>query len=149
MGKVQKMFKAIFVDTCGWIALNNKRDTFFDKAQRINKELLTKSYRYITTNFVLDETYTALLDKANHFITVNFGESIRKANTVDVIYITKDIEDRSWNLFKRYSDKDFSFTDCTSFIIIQDLIRHMGQKFERKIFTNDKHFKQMGYELLL
>lgn len=96
----------------------------------------------MTTNFVLDETYTGLLTKVGHFAAVDFGEKIRAAKTVRVIHVTEEIEDQAWDLFKQYSDKDFSFTDCTSFVVMRQL--NLGEAF-----TNDHHFEQMEFEILL
>jgi len=67
---------------------------------------------------------------------------------VRVIYITREIENKSWELFKKYSDKEFSFTDCTSFVILQGLFEDKRVK-EVKVFASDNHFCQMGYEILL
>ncbi len=61
---------------------------------------------------------------------------------VEVIHITESIEEKAWQIFKRYSDKTFSFTDCTSFIIMQQL-------GITDVFTNDHDFEQMGFVILL
>jgi len=134
--------KQILVDTNGWVALNSKKDQLHNTAININKELLKNGYRYVTTNFILDETYTGLLIKVGHFASVDFGEKIRKSLTLQTVHIAEDIEDEAWELFKKYSDKYFSFTDCTSFVIMQRL----GIK---KAFTSDHHFEQMGFVKLL
>lgn len=130
--------KQIFADANGWIALNSKRDQLHNKAVKINKKRLQSGHRYVTTNFVLDENYTGLVTKVGHFAAVDFGERIRSARTVQVIHITEEIEEDAWRLFKQYSDKDFSFTDCTSFVV-------MNQLKLTEAFTNDHHFEQMGY----
>ena len=134
--------KQIFADANGWIALNSKKDQLHNAAVTINKELLQSGHRYMTTNFVLDETYTALLTKVGHFAAVDFGERIRGARTVQVIHITQDIEEKAWTLFKQYYDKDFSFTDCTSFVVMQQLNL-------TEALTNDHHFEQIGFTILL
>jgi predicted nucleic acid-binding protein len=134
--------KQIFADANGWIALNSKKDQLHSTAVTINKELLQNGHRYVTTNFVLDETYTGLLVHVGHFAAVDFGERIRSTRTVHMIHITEDIEEEAWNLFKQYSDKDFSFTDCTSFVVMRQLRL-------TEAFTNDHHFEQMGFALLL
>ena len=113
--------KRIFADANGWIALNSKRDQLHNSAVKINKDLLQGRHRYLTTNYVLDETYTGLLSKVGHFAAVDFGERIRSARTVEVIHITEDIEGEAWSLFKQYCDKLFSFTDCTSFVVMRQL----------------------------
>lgn len=134
--------KQIFADTNGWIALNSKRDQGYDAAVKINKALLQKGHRYVTTNFVLDETYTGLLTKVGHFAAVDFGEKIRATRTVQLIHITEELEEEAWKLFKQYSDKDFSFTDCTSFVV-------MRQWNVMEAFTNDHHFEHKGFTILL
>ena len=132
----------IFADANGWIALNSKRDQLHDTAVSVNRDLLSKGCRYITTNFVLDESYTGLLTKVGHFAAVDFGEKIRSSKVVQTIHVTEEIEEEAWELFKQYSDKDFSFTDCTSFVIM----RQFGLS---EVFTNDRHFEQMGFTILL
>lgn len=110
--------KRIFVDTNCWIALNNKRDQFHNTSIKLNQELLKEGCRYITTNYILDETYTGLLMKVGHYVAVDFGERIRSSHTVQLVHISESIEERAWKLFKQYSDKNFSFTDCTSFVVM-------------------------------
>ncbi|MBI4822940.1 MAG: hypothetical protein HY805_01755 [Nitrospirae bacterium] len=43
-----------------------------------------------------------------------------------------------WKLLEKYSDKDFSFTDCTSFALMERL------KI-KTAFTFDAHFTQYGF----
>ena len=132
----------IFADTQGWIALSNKRDQFHQQALRINRRLISQHRRFLTTNFVLDETYTLLLRRIGHYGAITFGEMIRNTPSVEIIHITEGIENQAWELFKRYSDKEFSFTDCTSFVVM----RQLGLT---ETFTNDHHFEQMKFTILL
>jgi predicted nucleic acid-binding protein len=132
----------IFADANAWIALNSKRDQWHETALKINKESLQNGHRYVTTNFVLDETYTVLMMKVGHYAAVDFGERIRATRTTQVIHITEAIEEDAWSLFRQYSDKDFSFTDCTSFVVMRQLNL-------QEAFTNDHHFEQMGFAVLL
>lgn len=78
----------------------------------------------------------------SHKSAVEFGEMVHKAKTIDIVHISGEIEDEAWQLFKKYSDKEFSFTDCTSFVTMQRL----GLS---EAFTNDHHFEQVGYSVLL
>lgn len=133
---------AVFVDTNAWIALNSKRDNLHEEAMIANRRLLEHGYRYLTTNFVLDETYTGLRMKIGHFAAVDFGEKLRQSRMVTIIHISPDIETEAWQLFKQYADKEFSFTDCTSFAVM----RQWGLD---EAFTNDHHFSQMGFRICL
>ena len=80
--------------------------------------------------------------KVGHFAAVDFGEKIRKAQTVHILRVSEDMEKEAWDTFRDYSDKEFSFTDCTSFVVMQRL--NLTQAF-----TNDHHFEQMGFTILL
>ena len=84
----------------------------------------------MTSNFVLDETYTGLRTKVRHVAAVDFGKRIRQSRVVLVVHISEQLEEDAWELFKRCSDKSFSFTDCTSFVI-------MKQVGLMEAFTND------------
>lgn len=134
--------KQVFVDTNGWIALSSKRDQFHKIALQTNQRLLKSGCQYITTNYVLDETYTSLASRVGHFAAVDFGEKVRASRITTIIHITKEIEEESWQLFKKYSDKQFSFTDCTSFVV-------MNRMNLKEAFTNDRHFQQMGFKILI
>jgi hypothetical protein len=96
----------------------------------------------VTSNFVLDEAYTLLLHRAGYHVAVELGEDIRASRLVTVVRITPEWEDEAWQMFKRYTDKAFSFTDCTSFVVM----RHHGIW---EAFTNDHNFEQVGYQRLL
>jgi predicted nucleic acid-binding protein len=132
----------VFVDANAWMAIANKRDRLHESALILNKRLLQSGYQYVTTNYVLDETYTGLLMHVGHFAAVDFGERIRKARVIEVTHISEGIEEEAWELFKRYSDKSFSFTDCTSFAV-------MWRFNLTEAFTNDHHFEQAGFLALL
>lgn len=130
------------MDTGGWVALKHKGDAFWQKATTLHHALLTSGARYVTSNFVLDEAYTLLLHRAGHSVAVELGEEIRASRLVTVAHITPEWECEAWDLFKRFSDKTFSFTDCTSFVVM----RHRGT---REAFANDHNFTQAGYQRLL
>lgn len=132
----------IFVDTNAWIALNSKRDHLHREAVATNHRLLEHGCRYLSTNFVLDETYTGLRMKIGHVAAVDFGEKLQQSQLVTIIHISPELETAAWQLFKQYADKDFSFTDCTSFVVM----RQFGMT---EAFTNDHHFAQMGFSVLL
>jgi len=57
--------KKLFIDTGAWIALNNKKDEQHQDAVNANKDFPDKGYFYVTTDYILDETYTLLRFKAS------------------------------------------------------------------------------------
>jgi uncharacterized protein len=134
--------RLIFVDTSAWVALKHKGDSLCQQATITNRSLLTSGVRYVTSNFVLDETYTLLRLRAGHHIAVELGEEISKSHLITVLRISETLENEAWQIFKRYNDKEWSFTDCTSFAL-------MRQQQIAESFTNDHHFEQFGYQILL
>lgn len=132
--------KKLFIDTGAWIALNNRRDIHHSSAVKANKNFLDEGYFYVSTDYVLDETYTLLLYDVGHKRAVEFGDEIKSLldmRKISIIHINRDMLDEAWEVFKKYSDKDFSFTDCTSFAVMK--------KYEiSEAFSFDKHFEQYG-----
>jgi len=64
-----------------------------------------------------------------------------KSRIIDIVHVAPEIESQAWEIFKKYSDKSFSFTDCTSFAIMQQLEINQA-------FTFDSHFIQFGFQTL-
>jgi hypothetical protein len=67
----------IFVDTSAFLAIENRRDSYHSKAIRFRDSCLKAGSVLVTSDYVLDETYTILRVRAGHGIAVQFGEAIR------------------------------------------------------------------------
>ena len=131
----------IFVDTGAWIAIEDVIDKNHAKALKFRDKLRNEKKRLITTSYVLDETYTFLLIHIGYEKTLLFHDRIqrmRQGGILDIIHISEQIEEESWGAFERFnSDKKWSFTDCTSKVVMNSLGIN-------KVFTFDFHFEQMG-----
>lgn len=137
------MKRRVFIDAQGWVALKNQNDRHFEKAHQILQSLAATRTQLITTNFVLDEAYTVLRREAGHHIAVELGEEIRASKTLRVVHIGKKLQEKAWELFKeRDSGLNWSFTDCTSFIVMRRL--HINEAL-----TFDHEFEQAGFIALL
>jgi hypothetical protein len=130
----------MYVDTSAFYALEDVSDDNHRKAIRIRDEIGDKKVGLLTSNFVMDETLTLIRIKLGHDAAVNFGKNIRKSKIINVVHVTEEIEEHAWMIFVKYQDKDFSFTDCTSF----EVMKKYGVK---RAFTFDDHFKQIGFEI--
>jgi predicted nucleic acid-binding protein len=128
----------VFVDTSAFIALLDPRDDCHAQAVHVEQSLSSRAVRLVTTNFVLDETCTELRGKIQHSAILRFRDSVRQSRWLSVIRITEALEARAWEIFARYEDKDFSFTDCTSFAV-------MKQLGITTAFAFDEHFEQFGF----
>ena len=138
---LSKTVKKIFIDTWAWVALANESDVWHEVAEILNQDLVIAGYLYVTTNFVLDESYTLIQARVHKQAAIDFGEEIRvskETGVLKIIHISEEIEEEAWRIFKTYKDKDFSFTDCTSFVVMQQLGIN-------EAFTDDAHFSQFGF----
>jgi predicted nucleic acid-binding protein len=128
----------VFIDTGAFIAVIDKDDDYHDAAEAFFKKALEKEIKFMTTNFVVCETMNYLRSKISHSMAVFFWEHLKKSNVIEILRITPDIQDTAFKIFKQYVDKDFSFTDCTSFSAMKAF------KINR-VFAFDKHFEQYGH----
>jgi predicted nucleic acid-binding protein len=131
----------IFVDTGALIALEDVNDKNHAEAVTFRDKLRTEKKRLISTSYVLDETYTFLLLHIGYEKTLLFHNRIqrmRQGGILEIIHVSKEIEEESWQVFEEFNkDKLWSFTDCTSKVVMDSL----GIK---KAFAFDRHFDQMG-----
>lgn len=74
-----------------------------------------------TSNFVLDETLTLMRHRLGWHAAQSFGSEARAGLLAQQLRVTVDDEDEAWAIFLRYHDHVFSFTDCTSFALMQRL----------------------------
>jgi len=137
----------VLVDSGPLYALNSPRDQYFTKAQRILKKLQNEKSRLVTTDYVIDEAVTTLLTTKRggyHFAMnlLNWIFSPRKTSPqLRIEWITPSRFHRARVIFRRFNrDKTWSFTDCTSYALMNELKL-------KKAFTFDEHFTQMGFEV--
>lgn len=108
--------KKIFVDTGAWYALIDRRDPNHDRVVPVFEEFKS---RLVTSNFVVDETLTLLRYRLGWQIAYTFGEKVRSNTLAHTIRIQSADEQSAWDIFVRYQDHSFSFTDCTSFAVVE------------------------------
>ena len=128
-----------FVDTSAFYAAKDPSDQHHAQAVAFMESVRRNlSLRLVTSNFILDETLTLVRMKLGHETAVRFGHQIRESRIVEVIHITEALEERAWQIFQKYSDKKYSFTDCTSFAVMEGLSVWDA-------FTFDRHFGAHGF----
>ncbi|MEQ8186412.1 MAG: type II toxin-antitoxin system VapC family toxin [Candidatus Eremiobacterota bacterium] len=132
----------IFVDTGAWIAIEDKKDANHEKAMEFKNKILISRSRLITTNYILDETYTLMLMNTGYGKTIDFKYKLDQFisnNLLIIYYVNIEIEKYSWEVFEQFNrDKIWSFTDCTSKVVMEKL----GLI---EVFAFDRHFEHMGF----
>lgn len=124
----------IFTDTSAWYAYIDKSDADHAAAVKVIKNLKRP---LITSNYVLDETLTLVKLKMGYLVAVNFGQKLWSQEVAGLVRVTEEDESRAWEIFIKFKDKGYSFTDCTSFVIMERLTIDTA-------FAFDDHFIQYG-----
>jgi predicted nucleic acid-binding protein len=96
----------------------------------------------VTTEWVLTELADALANPADREQVASLIESMVDDSEVIVIPATRELFQRGLDFFKARPDKEWSLTDCISFVVMRDLSLSQAA-------TGDHHFEQAGYLALL
>lgn len=131
----------IFVDTSGWVALFVKNDSYHKKALDIFEGLKVSKSIMFTSDYVIDETITTILVRGDHKQSVIAGQSLLTSKIIKLVCVNTDYFQDAWELYQKYRDKKFSFTDVTSIVIMKELNIN-------KAFSFDREFVQAGIELI-
>ncbi|MFI5306767.1 MAG: type II toxin-antitoxin system VapC family toxin [Polyangiales bacterium] len=131
--------KSIFVDTAGFMMLADRADPHHERAAAFRDRWLERRGLLVTTDFVLDETLTLLRVRLGLDAAERFWHQIEASQRLQWEWIDPERASKARTWFFGWRDKAFSFTDCTSFVVMK----------ERRIkvaLTSDHHFEQAGFE---
>jgi len=131
----------MFADTSGWCALLDSSDQNHPGAAKLWREISGATAKIYTSDYVLDETITLIRRKIGHGPAVQFIRSIMASRIVEILRVTEAAWQDAWQMFEKQRDKDYSFTDCTSFVL-------MKQNGLSRSFAFDRHFTQAGFLLI-
>ena len=79
--------------------------------------------------------------RSSHATAVKFMDQIDKSH-IKIQRVTQELESAAKAIFRRFEDKRLSFTDCTSFA----LINHLGLD---AVLAFDEHFRYHPYSHLV
>jgi uncharacterized protein len=130
--------KALFVDTAGWVACSDEADPAHHKAVAARDAWLEAGGVFVTTDYVADETLTFVRMRLGLDAAEVWWRQVDGSQRLRWEFVSLARADKARGLFFRYRDKDFSFTDCTSFVVMRELKL-------REALTTDRHFVQAGF----
>jgi uncharacterized protein len=133
--------KGLFVDTAGWMACINAADPAHRQAVAARDGWLEAGGLLVTTDYVADETLTLLRLRHGLHTAEAWWRQVDDSTHLRWEFISLTRADKARGLFFRYTDKEFSFTDCTSFVVMRELKLH-------EALTTDHHFTQAGFVTL-
>ena len=131
-----------FVDTSGFFATLVPSDNAHDRALSVLDRAARGGGRFVTTDYVIDETATLLKVRGQQHLVKEWLESIFASAACRIEWMDTDRFQQTQHFFIKHMDQDWSFTDCFSFVLMRSLGIH-------EALTKDQHFRQAGFNALL
>ena len=128
-----------FADTYYFLALLNPTDPDFQRAVDLTP---TSTDTMFTTEWVLMELADALCKARHRQAFSALYQSLLTRSQVRIVNADHELFEEAFDLYKNRPDKDWSLTDCTSFIVMQ-------RAGITQALTADHHFEQAGFVALL
>jgi hypothetical protein len=130
--------KGLFVDTAGWVACTDTAEPAHERAAAARDRWLEEGGLLVTTDYVADETLTLLRMRLGLDVAEAWWQQVDGSPRLRWEFVSLPRADKARGMFFRYADKEFSFTDCTSFVVMRELKL-------REALTTDHHFAQAGF----
>lgn len=135
------MGPSAFIDTGGFFSVLSTDDVWHSLAVQRLREAEELHVNFVTTDYVLDETFSLLRARGyGHRIQALIATLNR--SSCRIVWMNPIRFGAAEAMFTRYDDKQWSFTDCVSFCVMQEL----GIS---EALASDRHFVQAGFQVLL
>jgi predicted nucleic acid-binding protein len=131
--------KPVFADTYFFFAIINPRDAGHQKALEAAQ---ARTGPIVTTAWVLTELADGLAATPDRALYQSILDDLRNEPGTTIIPPSQEILERGEELYSARSDKQWSLTDCISFVMMNDLDIS-------EALTADHHFEQAGFTALL
>jgi len=131
-----------FADTSFWIALSRGRDQYHPRAVAWNQFVIRTRSIIVTTEAVLWEWLNALSDAATRGVAAEAYHRAHADARIEVVPFQAELIDSAVQLYRTRPDKDWSLTDCLSFVV-------MERRQMTEALTTDHHFGQAGLKVMM
>jgi predicted nucleic acid-binding protein len=129
----------VFVDTHFLVAVTRADDGSHEAALAAAEAV--KGRRRVTTDAVLLEFANALC-RTDRTLAARSIDRWRTEPDLKCVPVDSKLFERGMDLYRERDDKEWSLTDCISFVVMKDL------KIKAAL-TADRHFEQAGFEALM
>jgi len=129
----------VLIDSDALFALYVANDFHHKSAKQILDKFLKEGAELFVTNLVLQETATVISYRLGHNQSLNFLKRFLQIN-IQQIFIGKNLNTKSWSVFKKQSKKGTSFVDCANLAVTVELKIN-------KIFSFDQFYQKTGFKI--
>jgi predicted nucleic acid-binding protein len=107
----------VFADAFYFVARLNRRDQHHERVVAFSREFRSQ---ILTTDWVLMEVADALAKSECRSRIRDFTLHLRQASGCEVVPTSRDWLDRALELYQQHKDKEWTLTDCVSFVIMRE-----------------------------
>lgn len=132
--------KRFFIDTAGWMSMADRNDPHHMDSTQVRDKWLEEGGILVTSDYVIDETLTLIRMRLGIDAAEKWWDNVSASPRLRMELITSERAEKARRWFFRWRDKSFSFTDCTSFVLMHELRL-------KKVLTGDRHFTEAGFEI--
>jgi hypothetical protein len=129
----------VFLDTVGLLALWDTSDQWHSAAEAAFAEIGRSGNSLTTTSFVLLECANAAARRPYRDAVDRLRERMNRHGML--VFPTDEDWSQAWMAYRRGDFGQPGIVDCVSFIVMHRL-------GVTQAFTNDRHFKEAGFETL-
>lgn len=130
---------AVFLDTGYVLALELSNDQNHRAAVTHWRGLRKRLPPLVTTSYVFAEVVTYFNSRGHHAKAVEVGDRLLTSPSVQFVQVDEGLFTEGWHYFQQYQDKDYSLTDCISFVVMKSFKLEIA-------FAFDQHFMQAGFK---
>jgi predicted nucleic acid-binding protein len=130
-----------FVDTSALYAIIDRKDSHHLMMSGLVRQLLQSRRRLITTDYIVCEAINLANARPGNQVGERILDLIDRSSALRVEWVGSARCEATKSFYRRHSDHRYSFTDCTSFVIMREL--KLSQ-----VLTTDEHFREAGFEVL-
>lgn len=134
--------REVFVDTSVLYALIDKRDSVHRAAREVVASLVQAGRRLVVSDYVVAESVNLANARGGSAVARRVLDLIEQSAGVRMEWIGTDRFELTKMFFRKHADYGYSFTDCTSFVLMRQLRL-------AEALTTDKHFVEAGFSSLL
>lgn len=136
------MAREVFVDTSGIYALADRRDPAHRSARKCLEQFRKEKFVLLLTDYIVDEALTLALVRSGRPAALCILDLVEGSRFFRLVGIGGARFEAAKAYFRKHIDQGYSFTDCTSFVVMKE------QRVSAAL-TTDRHFEKAGFEALL
>src|SRR5262245_19060242 len=110
----------LFVDASGHYALVDNNDPLRVRAQRQATSRASAGARLVLTDYILDEACTLAKARAGSYAALRLLQLVETSVAFRLEWMSPDRFEAAKGYFRKHTDHDYSFTDCSSFVVMQE-----------------------------